>query len=162
MADGPTWTAGPNTFGFPTWTVPLSNNEFPEFNAAGISNGAGNFATEVDFFYTGTQPNSFNTDFDTGFTHVNTPEGQVWDTDFVSSDEVIFKAVNGDKLVPGSLYSMLVGFINPIDPSGFSFRVVFTDGSQTSDVPEPSSLALFGAGLVMLAGFMFRRRSTLS
>jgi hypothetical protein len=152
LSSGAPWTAGPNVFGFPTWTVPLVNNMFPIFNPTGISNGAGDFAVEVDFYYTGTVRNPFNTSFDTGFTKIAIPEGTVWNTRFVSPTEVAFTAPAGTELDPGDTYLILAGFRNQIDPSTFSFRLVWTD--QRS-VPEPMSAAVLGTGL---AGLLVTRR----
>ncbi len=147
LSDGNVWTAGPDSLANPTWTI-TSNGGNPVFNADGVSNGKGDFATQVEFFYTGSQANTFNKDFDLGFTELGDPQGTVWKTKFVGKDEVIFTAPKGVELDPNDEFSILVGFNKKIKPADFSFTLVFTDGS--TPVPEPASLVLLGAGLVGL------------
>ncbi|HEY4275569.1 MAG TPA: PEPxxWA-CTERM sorting domain-containing protein [Rhizomicrobium sp.] len=146
-------TAGPNTFGFPTWGETVVNNggDFPTFS--------GTNAVAFIFTYTGSAPNSFNTSFDIGMTQIGHPEGQAWDTVFLSPTKVEFMAPNasephpaGLSLTNGDQFDILVGFNNPIDPSTFSFT-----GEWVAGVPEPASWALLLLGFGA-AGIALRRR----
>jgi hypothetical protein len=139
-------TSGPNAFGFPTWgeTYANNNNAYPTFH--------GGAATAFIFTYTGSAPNSINTSFDTGLTQIGNPEGQGWDTTYLSPTEVEFTAPTasephpaGLQLLSGDQFDVIVGFNNPIDPSTFSFTAGWV-GNVVSAVPEPATWALFILG----------------
>ena len=160
---GGTYTAGPNAFGFATWAEAPFNNggADPTFNAGALSSGRGDFATRFIFTYTGSQPNAFNTSFDTGFTQIGNPEGQAWNTTFLSPTQVEFTAPTagepapaGHELDPGDQFFVLVGFTQPIDPSKFSFTVTWSDGA-----PEPGTWLLMTAGVGVTGAALRRRRA---
>jgi PEP-CTERM motif len=150
-------TAGPNAFGFATWGETFSNNGAePVFNSAGAANNGANFATAFIFTYTGSAPNTINTDFDTGLTQIGNPEGQGWTTIFLSPTKVEFVAPPagsdpaGPSLAPGDQFDVIVGFTHPIEPGSFSFT------AQWLGVPEPGTWTLLIGGLG-LTGAALRR-----
>jgi hypothetical protein len=145
-------TPGPNPFGFPTWGETVVNNggDFPVFSGTG--------GVAFLFTYTGSAPNTINTSFDTGMTQIGHPQGQGWDTIFLSPTQVEFVAPTADEphpaglsLAPGDQFDVIVGFNNPIDPSTFRFTAEWI-----SAVPEPATwaLLLLGFGAV---GWSLRR-----
>src|ERR1700722_3616635 len=99
---GGTYVAGPNLAGFATWgEAPFTNGGAdPTFNPGGLSNGKGAFATSFIFTYTGSQALTLNTAFDTGFTQIGHPEGQAWDTTFLSPTSVEFTAPTAGEFSP--------------------------------------------------------------
>ena len=148
------WTAGPNTFGFPTFVEPLVNNEFPTFKGG---NGL-DYATSVVFTYTGSDPQDFNMLLGSGLTHVASPQGSTWDTTYLSPNSVQFTAEGDDRLNIGDTFDIQVAFTNAINPDNFGFTLTWSDG-QTAAVPEPASWAMMLGGFGMLGGVMRRRRN---
>lgn len=164
---GGTYVAGPNLAGFATWgEAPFTNGGAdPTFNAAGLSNGKGDFATSFIFTYTSTQALTINTAFDTGFTQIGHPEGQGWDTTFLSPTSVEFTAPSagefapaGHQIDPGDQFNVIVGFDQRIDPSQFKFTVTWGDGG----VPEPQTWAVMLGGFGLVGAALRRRRATLA
>jgi hypothetical protein len=156
---GEAWTASPNFAGFATFTEAF--HDAPADTIDSVFQGAGGLtkATSFTFTYTGSQKNPFNTDFDTGFTHVASPQGTTWNTTFVGKDTVVFTAPTGDWLDIGDTFQFDVGFKKDIDPSQFSFTATWSDGlPDVGGVPEPTSWALMIGGMG-LVGATMRRRS---
>jgi hypothetical protein len=152
-------TPGPNPFGISTWgeNVNNNNNAFPIFNAGGLANNGVATATAFIFTYTGSAPNTINTSFDTGLTQIGHPEGQGWNTTFLSPTQVEFTEPTapeshpaGTSLAPGDEFDVIVGFTQPIDPATFSFT------AQWIGVPEPAIWGLMITGFGAM-GAMLRR-----
>jgi PEP-CTERM motif len=158
-------TPGPNAFGFPTWGETFANNGgFPTFNTLGVTGDGANFAKAFIFTYTGSAANTINTSFDTGLTQIGNPEGQGWNTFFLSPTKVEFVAPPagsdpaGPDLAPGDNFDVIVGFNNPIDPATFSFTAQWL---SVATVPEPGSWALMIVGAALTGAVARRRRQAL-
>jgi hypothetical protein len=159
---GEAWTAGPNFANFATFTEAF--HDTPADTIPSVFQGAGGLtsATSFTFTYTGSQKNPFNTDFDTGFTHVVVGgQGVTWDTTFLSPTTVEFTAPAGDKLDIGDNFQFDVGFNKKIKPADFSFTATWSDG-LTGGVPEPTSWALMIGGMGLVGATMRRRRQALA
>lgn len=150
----------PNAFGFPTWGEDANVNG----GALNVFTGAPGLtqASQFIFTYTGTQPQSFLTAFDTGFGVWQSAahEGGDWDMS-VSGDTVTFTAPKGFELNAGENFDFTVGFTNTIDPSKFSFTAQWV-GADPSAVPEPAAWALMLAGFGGLGGALRARRRGLA
>jgi hypothetical protein len=149
------WTAGPNEFGFSTFLEPpLGTGDMQVFNGGdGLA-----FATSLTFTYTGATPNGFNMELGSGLAHVAFPQGDQWNTTFLSPTEVEFTAPAGDELKPGDTFSLQVAFDKAITPDNFSFSATWSNG--LSAVPEPQSWALMILGAGAAGAAMRRKRAT--
>lgn len=149
----------PNAFGFPTWGEDANVNG----GVLNVFEGAAGLtqATQFIFTYTGAQPQSFLTAFDTGFgvwRSAAHPGGD-WDMS-VSGNTVTFTAPTGYELNVGENFDFTVGFANTIDPSQFSFTAQWV-GSDPAAVPEPAVWALMVAGFGGLGSALRSKRRAL-
>ena len=82
------------------------------------------------------------------------PYSQPWNITNLTSDSITFTALPGGDLLTNHDPFFLNIFFTGGDPNGASFH-----GEWVTTVPEPSSLILFGSGIVGIAALMRRKLS---
>jgi hypothetical protein len=80
------------------------------------------------------------------------PFTQPWTAQLIGANELIFTATPGNNLTNGDPFFLNIFFTGG-DPNGASFS-----GAFTASTPEPSSILLFGSGLLGAVTFMRRRK----
>jgi hypothetical protein len=80
------------------------------------------------------------------------PFTQPWTAQLIGANELIFTATPGNSLTNGDPFFLNIFFTGG-DPNGASFS-----GAFTASTPEPSSILLFGSGLLGAVTFMRRRK----
>ncbi len=154
---GHAWTAN-NTSGISSWGEPGNGDGTIGFNPATFSSPDANpHATEFDFIFLKGVSGTINRFGSSAFEDVTT--GAAWTPTYVGSlgQEVDFKAPSGTQISPGDKFFVNVIFTGAVDPRTFSFAGLWEDAAFTTSVPEPASMAIFGAGLLGLAAFGRRK-----
>ena len=154
---GQSWEAS-NTFA-PAWGEPGLGLGDDIFNPGNISNSNGNFATEFDFIFLkgvgGSIASNGGDGSFTGTRFYDATQGQFWNANIVSPQEVDFTAPAGSRINPGDQFFVNVTFTGPVNVDKFSFAGLWTD---VGGVPEPGTWAMMIAGVGLLGATLRRRQ----
>lgn len=140
-----------------TWDIvpsPAFTSPAPSFfNVPGFNNSNGTFATAFRF--------TINSGV-AGITSaqlVDMTASQTWNTAIsLAAQRVTLSVPASTQLNANGEYTLEIGFTGAADPSMFTFAALWSDSpiSNTTSVPEPTTLSLFG--VAALALFVMGRR----